>query len=654
MSVALNIVPEVREIKHVHFFCGAGAGAKGVNRAKAEVGMLKGRFRCLGGVDNDPAAIRDFTRATGVRGTVLDLFTREQYTAFHGHEPPAGWRAATVEDIRRAAGYEYPDVILMSAPCKGFSGLLSEARSTSAKYQALNQLALRGLELACQAWFDDPPSFILFENVPRIATRGRELVDEIIAILTRYGYACAETVHDCGELNGWHATRRRFLLVARHEQKVPPYLYEPQKRPLQPVGKLLEQLPVPGDVVVAGPMHRVPRLHWRTWVRLAFVEAGKDWRSLQRLEVENGYLKDYAILPDSRWRPGVLGVTAWDEPVTTVCGENRPTNGKFSVADPRTGYGNSTYNNVLRVTPWHETAGAVTGAGRVYGGALSVADPRIEQSGEYGQLGVRPWNQPAGAVTGQSAVGGGPFAVADPRLEAVKHNNCFRVVRWKDAGCSVTGGTGPSAGGVAVADPRLAYNDGAHTSKFRVTPWEEPGKTVTGVDQVQGGALAVADPRCGMKRAPGDPYEDAGHYGVVRWDDPAGVVTAALSHDNGYGSVADPRLPAPDDKLIAIIQSEDGTWHRPFTTYELAALQGYVDPGDRLEMDGTSDSAHRERIGNMIPVGAAEAIFGVIGTAFLLAQAGETFVLGATPIWVRDVAIAIAVARRMPTEGRLQ
>lgn len=31
-------------------------------------------------------------------------------------------------------------------------------------------------------------------------------------------------------------------------------------------------MPLPGDVVTAGPMHRVPSLQWKTWVRLAFVE----------------------------------------------------------------------------------------------------------------------------------------------------------------------------------------------------------------------------------------------------------------------------------------------------------------------------------------------------------------------------------------------
>ena len=71
----------------------------------ARVGSMTARFRCLGGVDSDARAIRDFDRLAGVPGTVLDLFDREQYTAFHGSPPPpAGWREATPQDqIGRAS-----------------------------------------------------------------------------------------------------------------------------------------------------------------------------------------------------------------------------------------------------------------------------------------------------------------------------------------------------------------------------------------------------------------------------------------------------------------------------------------------------------------------------------------------------------------------
>ncbi len=42
-------------------------------------------------------------------------------------------------------------------------------------------------------------------------------------------------------------------------------------------------------------------------------------------------------------------------------------------------------------------------------------------------------------------------------------------------------------------------------------------------------------------------------------------------------------------------------------------------------------------------IGAARATFREIGRTLLLAWTGQTFALSSTPIWVRDVAIAIAL-----------
>jgi hypothetical protein len=94
---------------------------------------------------------------------------------------------------------------------------------------------------------------------------------------------------------------------------------------------------------------------------------------------------------------------------------------------------------------------------------------------------------------------------------------------------------------------------------------------------------------------------------------------------------------------VAVIRALDGTYHRPFTTLELAALQSLVDADEILELHGTSDSAWRERIGNAVPPDAAQAIASVMAQTLLLAWAGDTFQLSATPIWVRPIAIALAV-----------
>ncbi|KMJ53779.1 DNA methyltransferase [Vogesella sp. EB] len=589
---------EIREIRHGHLFCGLGGGAKGFNKAQPRVGNLQARFRCLGGIDVDAAAIRDFDRIVGVPGTVMDLFDRSQYIDFHGKEPPADWREATPADIRRAMGNESPHIWFLSAPCKGFSGLLNESRSKTAKYQALNRLTLRGIWLALEAYADDPAELIVFENVPRIANRGRHLLDQIGGLLRAYGYAVAETTHDCGEIGGLAQSRKRFLLVARHIEKVAPFLYEPEKKRLEAVGTVLGRMPMPGDLS-CGPMHRVPSLQWKTWVRLAFVEAGGDWRSLNRLAVEDGQLRDYLLVPE--YRSGYLGVNGWHEPAGTIAGRSGPSNGAFSIADPRT------------------------------------------HMAEYSQYGVLPWSSHSGASSSQSAPGGGKYSVADPRAEKVRHNNVFRVVSFDQAAGTVTGGHGPSSGGQAVADPRPGWN--RHGGNLAVMDWAEPSNTViAGGKGVQGGWLSVADPRTGLnRRERGDHYLTGGHYGVLGWDQTSGAVSAAAGHDNGRWSVADPRMPEPNEKLQCVIRSLDGTWHRPFTTLELAALQSLIEPEEYLELDGLSDSDWRERIGNMVPPEAATAIAEVMGTTLLLAWSGETFVLSATPIWVRPVAMALSV-----------
>lgn len=285
-------------LTHFHFCCGLGGGAKGFNEAKPIVGNMQAEWECLGGVDVDPAGLADFKRLTGVEGTQLDLFTREQYIRFHGKEPPAGWREATTEDIRRAAQNRWPDTVFISSPCKGASGLLSEKMSATPKYQALNELTLRCIWLMAETWRDDPVPMLVFENVPRLANRGRHLLDQIGALLSHYGYAVAETTHDCGVIGGLAQSRKRFLLVARHVEKVPPFLYEPEKKSLRSVGDILSRMPLAGDIERAGPMHRVPALQWKTWVRLALVEAGKDWRSLNNLAIQDGYLRDLVIVPD--------------------------------------------------------------------------------------------------------------------------------------------------------------------------------------------------------------------------------------------------------------------------------------------------------------------------------------------------------------------
>lgn len=62
-----------RTLYHFHFCCGLGGGAAGFNRARPRVGNVEAHWECLGGIDVDPAGLRDFERLAGVMGTTLLL-----------------------------------------------------------------------------------------------------------------------------------------------------------------------------------------------------------------------------------------------------------------------------------------------------------------------------------------------------------------------------------------------------------------------------------------------------------------------------------------------------------------------------------------------------------------------------------------------------
>lgn len=592
-----------------HLFAGIGGGAWGFQEARGEWRGLHGRFQTLGAVDVDPEACEDFEALTGVPAACLDLFSREDYEVFHGAPPPDGWREATPEVLRAAAGGERPDVVFSSPPCKGFSALLPTKAAGSAKYQALNRLTIRGVWLALEAWKQDPPGLFILENVPRITSRGKPLLEQIHALLRVYGYETQEGTHDVGEVGGLAQHRRRYLLVARHPSKVPAFLYRPLQRRVRAIGEVLEELPMPGDPA-GGPMHRLPRLNWLTWVRLALIPAGGDWRDLQGIE------------------PGQYAI----EPVTPH------------------------FNHSYRVTPWDDPAGAVAGGGGPGSGAIVAADPRLGHEPRKGVFRVGRWDEAAGTVVGAASVRGsnGMAAVADPRLtdRPGRHWNKFRVQDWDKPAGTVFGTDAARVGSGApcVADPRLGYH--AQDGAMRVTDWDAPAPTVTGSAAVtsSNGPGAVADPRltCNPR---------SGAYQVIPWDEPAGAVTGAGDvHAQGAAAVADPRLPADSDQGVWVIVAEDGTWHRPLTTLELAALQGFptvMPDGRPLALAGKSQARWRERIGNAVPPPAARGIADMMLLALIPATVGAWILspLG-TAIWVRailDWLVQLRVARRVIT-----
>lgn len=620
--------------KALYLFAGIGGGALGFQQAEREYRGLHGRFETICGIDNDPEACADFEYITGAQAVCMDLFDRDQYVAWHGKEPPADWHEVTAEDLRAAAGGEVPDVVFTSPPCKGFSALLPAKSANTEKYQALNWLTIRGIRLVAEAW---APALILMENVPRITTRGKEFLAEIKSTLAAYGYVFQDETHDCGELGGLGQRRQRYLLIARNPIKCAALVYKPQRFPLKSIGDIIGPLPMPGQ---AGRMHELPRLQWRTWMRLALIPAGGDWRDLETSGWENLRI-EYAQ------REGAYLVQPWDEPGRTVTGGGRPAgSAPATVADPRCGDPAATHNNVFRITHWRDSALAVTGANRPNNGAVCVADPRAGSDAEYFKRAykVNRMEDTAGTVTGGDSPSAGSICVADPRpgYSAGRHGVNFRINEWEETAGTVTGATQPSGGSLSVADPRVSFK--STMSPMGVLDWEQPAGAVSGSCSASGGSSpgAVADPRLGCAQR-------SGTYGVMRFDEPASTISGNLDVHAGAAAVADIRIPEQTEAGQWVIISLDGTWHRPLTTWELAMLQGLPQKinGEWLQLCGSSDGRWRERIGNMVPVGAATGMANAILDALLANEYHEIMYCAAvTELWVKIMLARVGINNR--------
>lgn len=536
----------------VNFCCGIGGQDLGLEQSSHTYKGIVGKFETMLGIDVDPNACRNFERITGNKSACIDLFTRRQYIMFHGHEPGPEWEELTPQRLRVVVGRR-PDVVIMSPPCKGNSRLLSKKRAQEPKYVALNELPERIYQLVTEAWFDDLPPILLMENVPGIKDEGRGNValKNINQRLASHGYVFHEGLYDCGEWGGLGQKRIRYLHIARLPSKVPSFVFQPPKLPLKSIGDIIGPLPMPGDIEKGGKMHRIPKLAWKTWERLALIPAGKDWRALEKFD-------------RNQWGG------AW------------------------------------RIIPWNEPSNAVTAATKGVGqstGASALADPRLEYVQGFGnKYRVVSADEPCPTVTG-SRLGSGAPIYADAKVP--DYANLCRVADWKEPGPTITGGNGPSNGALSVADPRLNKRDGRYPGTYRVIPWYEPASTVIGQSDVQTGALNVSDPRIKTK------WSGAGNYGIMEWDKPAKTITGSSDIHAGAAALADPRIPDPEERGIFIIIAADGTWHRPITTFEMAMIQGFpiiMRGGRPFELVDCSDGKAREYIGNAVPVQTATAI----------------------------------------------
>nr|MDA8122451.1 DNA cytosine methyltransferase [Deltaproteobacteria bacterium] len=441
----------------------------------------------------------------------------------------------------------------------------------------------------------------------------------------------------CGEIGGLGQRRKRYLMIARNPKKLAPFIYQPPKRPLKTIGDVIGPLALPDDPSL-GPMHRLPRLKWLTWLRLALIPAGGDWRDLQKITPE-----EYRIVRTEWGTTGnALTVQPWDKPAATVTSSTRLSGSSpAAVADPRlkekTGYNGSP--GLYGVNGWDDPAKAITGGMRVpcSNTPAAIADPRLPDSkGVYpNRFKVNRFDEPAPTITGDTDVQCGAQSIADPRLTATEpiFNHAYKVTKFDEPAGTVTSGGRPSNGGTCIADVRLKHDP--RPGVYRILRMDETSPTIVGASSVgtSNGPQAVADHRLGCKPR-------SGSYGVQQWDEPSSAIVGAGDIHAAAAAVSDPRIPSNNERPDPppVIVALDGTWHRPLTTLELLALQSFpvqFADGTPVVLAGKSDSRYRERIGNAVPPDASKGIHDQILLALVQNAVGETFVLGTTDVWVR-------------------
>jgi site-specific DNA-cytosine methylase len=290
------------------------------------------------------------------------------------------------------------------------------------------------------------------------------------------------------------------------------------------------------------------------------------------------------------------------------------------------------HGSAYRIIKVDETAPMVTGT-RFGSGAIAIADPNLhEKSPKFNHAyKVSDWDETSGTVASGIGPSSGGHIVADPRCKTDLMPDSYGVQGFDDTAKTIRGNSRIMQAASSIADPRISDRPGRYTDKYRVQSIDNPAATVTGVTDVQQGAQLIADPN--MKCSP-----RSGTLGVQAWDETAKTVIGSADIHASTAAIADPRIPGDKEGGVWLIIAEDGTWHRPLTTYELAMLQSFhthLPDGRPFQLEGCSDAKAREYIGNAVPRKSARAMGNVILLAMANAEADITFEFSWEEVWVQ-------------------
>lgn len=319
------------------------------------------------------------------------------------------------------------------------------------------------------------------------------------------------------------------------------------------------------------------------------------------------------------------------------------------------------------VRSMNEEALTVHSATRVGSGAPSIAQPLAMKMKEgnfhhgdgIGKMGVLPPGDAASAVTGNARIATGPFsrAAAPPvPLDLIPRDACYDkgyavINRQVEPSNTIACNNYVGCGTYSITDAvplDLALGCSPRSGAYGVI--DEVAPTVIGCSKIDNATVAIADPKPAPPPFVVLSYEQAkrvadGHvvapFMVFDTDHPD--VPLAIVDDMAKPPFRWVETRSKSGKVVRkkepvtlVLISEDGTWHRPLTTLELAVLQGLEWQHDGKPLDfGGGATKQREAIGNLIPRPVARAFGNQLLAAGLASKSGVFLYGGGGGLWVR-------------------